>query len=209
MKKMNLPNQLTLLRVVLVPVTVVFLLFPRIFGMGENAALWARLAAAAAFSLTALTDMLDGKIARKYHLITNFGKFMDPLADKFMVFSVLVAMCVSELFDRFHTVLAIVTMLVILRELAVTSLRLLAASSEDGAVIAANRSGKIKTVSQILFLLCMMLEPCGIWLLNHCGVQVADTSVLSWITMIFMTFMTVYSGLAYLVGNRKYINFSQ
>ncbi|MDY2609620.1 MAG: CDP-diacylglycerol--glycerol-3-phosphate 3-phosphatidyltransferase [Eubacteriales bacterium] len=206
---MNLPNQLTLLRVVLVPVTVVFLLFPRIFGMGENAALWARLAAAAAFSLTALTDMLDGKIARKYHLITNFGKFMDPLADKFMVFSVLVAMCVSELFARFHTVLAIVTMLVILRELAVTSLRLLAASSEDGAVIAANRSGKIKTVSQILFLLCMMLEPCGIWLLNHCGVQVADTSVLSWITMIFMTFMTVYSGLAYLVGNRKYINFSQ
>lgn len=209
MKKMNLPNQLTLLRVVLVPVTVVFLLFPRIFGMGENAALWARLAAAAAFSLTALTDMLDGKIARKYHLITNFGKFMDPLADKFMVFSVLVAMCVSELFARFHTVLAIVTMLVILRELAVTSLRLLAASSEDGAVIAANRSGKIKTVSQILFLLCMMLEPCGIWLLNHCGVQVADTSVLSWITMIFMTFMTVYSGLAYLVANRKYINFSQ
>ncbi len=209
MKKMNLPNQLTLLRVVLVPVTVVFLLFPRIFGMGENAALWARLAAAAAFSLTALTDMLDGKIARKYHLITNFGKFMDPLADKFMVFSVLVAMCVSELFARFHTVLAIVTMLVILRELAVTSLRLLAASSEDGAVIAANRSGKIKTVSQIVFLLCMMLEPCGIWLLNHCGVQVADTSVLSWITMIFMTFMTVYSGLAYLVGNRKYINFSQ
>ena len=209
MKKMNLPNQLTLLRVVLVPVTVVFLLFPRIFGMGENAALWARLAAAAAFSLTALTDMLDGKIARKYHLITNFGKFMDPLADKFMVFSVLVAMCVSELFARFHTVLAIVTMLVILRELAVTSLRLLAASSEDGAVIAANRSGKIKTVSQILFLLCMMLEPCGIWLLNHCGVQVADTSILSWITMIFMTFMTVYSGLAYLVGNRKYINFSQ
>ena len=209
MKKMNLPNQLTLLRVVLVPVTVVFLLFPRIFGMGENAALWARLAAAAAFSLTALTDMLDGKIARKYHLITNFGKFMDPLADKFMVFSVLVAMCVSELFARFHTVLAIVTMFVILRELAVTSLRLLAASSEDGAVIAANRSGKIKTVSQIVFLLCMMLEPCGIWLLNHCGVQVADTSVLSWITMIFMTFMTVYSGLAYLVGNRKYINFSQ
>ena len=209
MKKMNLPNQLTLLRVVLVPVTVVFLLFPRIFGMGENAALWARLAAAAAFSLTALTDMLDGKIARKYHLITNFGKFMDPLADKFMVFSVLVAMCVSELFARFHTVLAIVTMLVILRELAVTSLRLLAASSEDGAVIAANRSGKIKTVSQIVFLLCMMLEPCGIWLLNHCGVQVAHTSVLSWITMIFMTFMTVYSGLAYLVGNRKYINFSQ
>lgn len=206
---MNLPNQLTLLRVVLVPVTVVFLLFPRIFGMGENAALWARLAAAAAFSLTALTDMLDGKIARKYHLITNFGKFMDPLADKFMVFSVLVAMCVSELFARFHTVLAIVTMLVILRELAVTSLRLLAASSEDGAVIAANRSGKIKTVSQIVFLLCMMLEPCGIWLLNHCGVQVADTSILSWITMIFMTFMTVYSGLAYLVGNRKYINFSQ
>ena len=209
MKKMNLPNQLTLLRVVLVPVTVVFLLFPRIFGMGENAALWARLAAAAAFSLTALTDMLDGKIARKYHLITNFGKFMDPLADKFMVFSVFVAMCVSELFARFHTVLATVTMLVILRELAVTSLRLLAASSEDGAVIAANRSGKIKTVSQIVFLLCMMLEPCGIWLLNHCGVQVADTSILSWITMIFMTFMTVYSGLAYLVGNRKYINFSQ
>ena len=199
---MNLPNKLTIFRMILIPFFVVFMKVP--FG-GELH----RYIALAVFVVASLTDTLDGHIARKNGLVTNFGKFMDPLADKFMVFSVLVAMCVSELFARFHTVLAIVTMLVILRELAVTSLRLLAASSEDGAVIAANRSGKIKTVSQILFLLCMMLEPCGIWLLNHCGVQVADTSVLSWITMIFMTFMTVYSGLAYLVGNRKYINFSQ
>ena len=93
-KKMNLPNKLTLFRVALVPVTVVLLLFPGLFGKGEHAGDFACLAAAVAFSVTSLTDMLDGKIARKYNLITNFGKFMDPLADKFMVFSVLIAMCV-------------------------------------------------------------------------------------------------------------------
>lgn len=199
-KKMNLPNKLTLFRVALVPVTVVLLLFPDLFGKGEHAGDFACLAAVA-FSVTSLTDMLDGKIARKYNLITNFGKFMDPLADKFMVFSVLIAMCVSDLFEPFHTVLAFVTIVVILRELAVTSMRLLAATSSDNVVIAAAWSGKVKTVSQILFLLSMMLEPC---IANFLGVT--NYHIVSWVTMIFMTFMTIYSGLEYFSAYRKYIS---
>ena len=198
-KKMNLPNKLTLFRVALVPATVVLLLFPGIFGKGEHAGDFACLAAAVAFSVTSLTDMLDGKIARKYNLITNFGKFMDPLADKFMVFSVLIAMCVSDLFEPFHTVLAFVTIVVILRELAVTSMRLLA--RDKGRVIAAGWSGKVKTVSQILFLLSMMLEPC---IANFLGVT--NYHIVSWVTMIFMTFMTIYSGLEYFSAYRKYIS---
>lgn len=200
-KKMNLPNKLTLFRVALVPVTVVLLLFPGLFGKGEHAGDFACLAAAVAFSVTSLTDMLDGKIARKYNLITNFGKFMDPLADKFMVFSVLIAMCVSDLFEPFHTVLAFVTIVVILRELAVTFMRLLAATSSDNVVIAAAWSGKVKTVSQILFLLSMMLEPC---IANFLGVT--NYHIVSWVTMIFITFMTIYSGLEYFSAYRKYIS---
>ena len=118
-----------------------------------------------------------------------------------MVFSVLIAMCVSDLFEPFHTVLAFVTIVVILRELAVTSMRLLAATSSDNVVVAAAWSGKVKTVSQILFLLSMMLEPC---IANFLGV--ANYHIVSWVTMIFMTFMTIYSGLEYFSAYRKYIS---
>ena len=150
---MNLPNKLTILRVFMAPIAMIFIMFP--IG-GETAA---RCIAAVVFILTSLTDMLDGKIARKYNLITNFGKFMDPLADKFMVIGMLVTMCASEQYAVFRSVMVWVTILVILRELAVTSLRLLVASSAEKIVVAASWLGKVKTVSQIVCFLVMILEP--------------------------------------------------
>jgi len=191
----NLPNKLTLLRVFLAPIAMIFVLFP------IGGTLCARILAAVIFILTALTDMLDGKIARKYHLITNFGKFMDPLADKFMVIGMLVAMCASDMYAPFRSVLVWAAILVILRELAVTSLRLLVASSEEKIVVPANMLGKIKTVSQIVCICTLILEPV---LLPF------DTLfLLSWVTVGFMTLMTVWSGVNYMAAYARFIDPNQ
>ena len=191
---MNLPNQLTLLRVVLVPVTVVFLLFPRIFGMGENAALWARLAAAAAFSLTALTDMLDGKIARKYHLITNFGKFMDPLADKFLVNSSLILLAVY----KSNLLPAIIVILMIGRDLAVDGMRFIASSK--GEVIAANIYGKLKTVVQMVVIPVIFLNgfPFNYLLKEY-------TFILTIVFASIALFFSLLSGIIYIYRGRKFL----
>ncbi len=187
---MNLPNKLTLARVFMVPLSIIFILYP----IGGE--ICARILAATIFVLTALTDMLDGKIARKYQLITNFGKFMDPLADKFMVIGVFVAMCASDMYAMFHPVLIWVTLLVILRELAVTSLRLLVASSEQKIVVPANWLGKIKTVLQIVCIMTLILEPLVIPMDTAC--------ILSWVTIAAMGIMTVWSGLNYM---KNYLSF--
>ncbi len=186
---MNLPNKLTLLRVIMAPIAMVFILYP--IG-GETAA---RIIAAVLFVLTALTDMLDGKIARKYNLITNFGKFMDPLADKFMVIGMLVVMCASDMYASVRAVLVWVTLVVILRELAVTSLRLLVASSDQKIVVAASWLGKVKTVSQIVAILVMIIEPM-IW----------NGGIASWITVSFMGIMTLWSGIDYLKSYAGFID---
>lgn len=189
---MNLPNKLTILRVFMAPIAMIFIMFP--IG-GETTA---RCIAAVVFILTSLTDMLDGKIARKYNLITNFGKFMDPLADKFMVIGMLVTMCASELYAVFRPVMVWVTILVILRELAVTSLRLLVASSAEKIVVAASWLGKVKTVSQIVCILVMILEPILL--------PFDSMFIFSWITIAFMGIMTVWSGIDYLKSYLAFIN---
>ncbi|MBQ3065511.1 MAG: CDP-diacylglycerol--glycerol-3-phosphate 3-phosphatidyltransferase [Clostridia bacterium] len=187
---MNLPNKLTLARVIMAPIAMVFIMFP--IG-GETTA---RILAAVLFALTALTDMLDGKIARKYNLITNFGKFLDPLADKFMVIGMLVVMCASPMYAFFRNVLVWVTLLVILRELAITSMRLLVASSEQKIVVAASWLGKVKTVAQIVCILVLILEPLLLFF---------DTLHLAaWAAIAFMGIMTVWSGVSYL---KSYISF--
>ena len=186
---MNLPNKLTLLRVIMAPIAMVFILYP----IGGE--IVARIIAAVLFVLTALTDMLDGKIARKYNLITNFGKFMDPLADKFMVIGMLVVMCASDMYASVRAVLVWVTLIVILRELAITSLRLLVASSEQKIVVAASWLGKVKTVSQIVAILVMILEPI-IW----------SGNIVSWITVCFMGIMTLWSGIDYLKSYAGFID---
>lgn len=139
--KLNTPNKLTLLRVVLVPAYMVFLLTDSI----PNHFFWA----AVLFSAAAVTDFFDGHLARKHGLITNFGKFLDPLADKMLITAALI--CFVEL----GFIGSAVTVVIIVREFMVTSLRLIAAG--DGTVIAAGTLGKVKTVMQIFAVIFTML----------------------------------------------------
>ncbi len=188
---MNLPNKLTILRVCMIPLFMFFLCVP--LPMED----WLiRVIAAVIFILTALTDMLDGKIARKYNLITDFGKLMDPLADKCMVFGAMLGILVYC--DDIRPVFVWAAMLVMARELAVTSLRLLAASA-GGEVIAAAWLGKVKTVTQIVCIVAVLLEPLipfAIFTQYH---------VLAYATTAAMAVMTVWSGIDYFRVYGKYI----
>lgn len=140
---MNLPNKLTMFRVVLIPFFVFFLLAPWFEGYGNYIAV-------AIFAVASITDMLDGKIARKYDLVTNFGKFMDPVADKLLVCSALI--CLVELGE----IPAWVVIVIIAREFIISGFRLVA--SDSGVVIAASYWGKVKTVFQIIMVIVLMLD---------------------------------------------------
>ena len=143
--KMNLPNKLTLLRVILIPFFVAALLYED----GDYTP--ARWLALGIFLFASFTDFLDGYIARKYHLITNFGKFMDPLADKLLVCSALI--CFVGLME----LSPLVTLAVVAREFIISGFRLIAA--ERGTVIAAGIWGKLKTVSQMICIVLLLLRP--------------------------------------------------
>ena len=145
---MNLPNKLTTFRVILIPFFVFFLLAPYFEGYGNYIAL-------VIFIVASLTDFLDGKIARKYNLVTNFGKFMDPLADKLLVCSALI--CLIAL-DRIPAWIVIV---IISREFIISGFRLIAA--ENGVVIAANYWGKFKTVSQMIMIILLLIDLGGVF----------------------------------------------
>ena len=140
---MNLPNKLTTLRVIMIPFFVFFMLTD----VGGSANKWIALAL---FVVASLTDFLDGKIARKYNLVTNFGKFMDPLADKLLVCSALI--CLQDL-DR---VPAWVVIVIIAREFIISGFRLVA--SDNGIVIAASYWGKFKTTFQMLMIIVMIMN---------------------------------------------------
>lgn len=137
---MNLPNKLTVLRVILIPFFLVALMV--------DAIPYGKWIAVGIFVIASLTDMLDGKIARKYNLITNFGKFMDPLADKLLVCSAMIALI--EL-DRIP---AWVVIIIIAREFIISGFRLVA--SDNGIVIAAGWWGKVKTVVQMVMIIFVM-----------------------------------------------------
>ena len=195
--KLNLPNKLTLLRMLMVPFLMVFITFD--FGLGDVAS---RLIAAAFFGLASFTDFVDGHLARKYNLVTNFGKFMDPLADKLMVFVALISLCYTTGRDEGATVygvcLLIATVIVIFRELAVTSMRMVVTNT-DGIVIAANWLGKVKTCTQIAAILVAIIEP--IFAYDFLGGHVA-----SYVLLVAMSVMTLWSGFAYFKSYWKYIN---
>ena len=140
---MNLPNKLTILRVIMIPFFVLTLLYDG----GEKQTL--RYVAAAIFIIASLTDMLDGKIARKYNLVTNFGKFMDPLADKLLVCSALI--CLVELKE----LPAWMVIVIISREFIISGFRLVA--SDNGVVIAASYWGKFKTTFQMIAVVLLIL----------------------------------------------------
>ena len=141
---MNLPNKLTVLRVILIPFFVVSLMIEN----GANQTF--RYVAAAIFIIASLTDMLDGKIARKYNLVTNFGKFMDPLADKLLVCSALI--CLIQL----GQLPAWMVIIIVSREFIISGFRLVAA--EQGIVIAASYWGKFKTTFQMLMIIVMIMN---------------------------------------------------
>lgn len=181
--KLNLPNKLTVLRLILIPFCMAVIIYP----VFEGDVIW-RLVAAALFGLTAFTDMLDGAIARRYHLITDFGKFLDPLADKLLIFGAMLAVMVRFADEKqFVSVFVWAALIVILRETAVTSMRMIA-SQKQGIVIAAGILGKIKTVSQMICILTILLE----------GLLPFDTFFIpSYFTTAVMTVMTVWSGWEY------------
>lgn len=186
---MNLPNKLTLMRMALIPVFLLCMLwsFPHHY-----------LVALIIFAGASYTDMLDGQIARKRGLVTNFGKFMDPLADKLLVMSALC--CFTQLpKDLGLNLPAVVLVVILAREFAVTALRTLAADS--GVVIAADKWGKIKTVSQMVWicygLFIFWLEFDGILLLTW------RWAVVYYLGMAIVVITTVGSGINYLVKNRQ------
>ena len=176
---MNLPNKLTILRVIMIPFFVAALLYDG--GANQNM----RYVAAALFIIASLTDMLDGKIARKYNLVTNFGKFMDPLADKLLVCSALI--CMIEL----RELPAWMVIIIISREFIISGFRLVA--SDNGVVIAASYWGKFKTTFQMLMIIVLILNLGGVF--DMIGL------VLTWIALI----LTVVSLIDYLVKNKQVI----
>ena len=190
MGKLNLPNTLSLIRVCLVPFFMVAaILCDPAKGSDLFGVLWRAAIPAAIFGITAYTDHLDGKIARKRNLITDFGKFIDPLADKFMVFAALISILVTR--ADIAKIFVFVAAAIMLRELAVTSLRLVVASSA-GKVVAASLWGKLKTVTQIAAILLILLEPVLLFALPHLP------PILSYVAMAAMLITTVGSGIDYL-----------
>lgn len=201
MKKMNVPNTLSLVRALLVPVFVATLLFMR------NIPVWCCVVPTIVYALTGLTDMLDGKIARKYNLVTDFGKFIDPLADKFMVIGSAIAILVWMMLRAMESgrrsdlllplIFVWVVLIVLLRELGVTSLRLVVAG-KSGIVVAASLLGKIKTVSQMVGTVVILMEPV-IPFFN-------ENHILSYVCMAVMAFTTLFSGWDYLKAYLPHIS---
>ena len=194
----TIPNLLSLFRIILVPVYVTIYL---------NATdVRDYYLAGGILAVSCLTDMIDGKIARKYNLVTDFGKFIDPLADKFMVLGALLAIVYrSETLRPFLFWAAVV---VIFRELAVTSIRLVVSGS-SGIVVAANMLGKIKTVMQIIFISTVFIEP-ALYAIPFVGNLLpawwVENVPLSYLTGGLTVLFTVWSGINYFIGMWKYLD---
>ena len=171
---MNLPNKLTVLRVIMVPFFVLFMLTD----LGGPANKWIALVI---FAVASLTDMLDGKIARKYNLVTNFGKFMDPLADKLLVCSAMICLIPSG------KLAAWIVIIIIAREFIISGFRLVA--SDNGIVIAASYWGKFKTVSQMAMIIVLIADFGGVF--DMIG------TVLIWVSLI----LTIVSLADYVAKN--------
>lgn len=186
---MNLPNKLTVFRIILIPVFIILLAFNIPAGslnfLGNTIPL-AQFIAAIIFIVASLTDLLDGKIARKNHLVTNFGKFADPLADKMLVMTAFIFLV--ELGKAPAWIIAII----VCRELAVTGLRLLIVE-QDGQVMAAAMPGKIKTTTQMLSIIFLLMNN-----IFFSAISVPAGEILLYICLFF----TIYSGADYFIQNR-------
>jgi CDP-diacylglycerol--glycerol-3-phosphate 3-phosphatidyltransferase len=186
---MNTPNKLTILRMCLIPFFVVFLTLTQI----PLSHLWALII----FVIASITDALDGNIARKNNLVTNFGKFLDPIADKLLVVSALLC------FVKLNLISAVVVIVIVAREFLVSSLRLIAVGG--GKVIAASIWGKMKTVTQMVAIITIMF----LQFLIQINVIPSDAlwvcplnEILMWISAVF----TIVSGAQYLMANKEFID---
>ena len=193
---MNLPNKLTLTRIILVPVFMIFVSLTQI-GMDDFNPTW-YLVAGIIFALASITDFLDGHLARKWNMVTDFGKFADPLADKLLTTVAFIYMM------RDGVCSPVVLCIILAREFAVSGLRMIAAGSKDGKVIAANMWGKVKTVLQMLTIIFYYF---GISLTWGRAVAVAgDCVVISYVLCWLVAVATAVSGIKYLWDNRSFIN---
>lgn len=186
---MNLPNKLTVFRMILIPVFMLVLALPLDWGTLQVAGAVlpvTHLVAAIIFIVASLTDLADGKIARKYKLVTNFGKFADPLADKLLVMTALI------FFVQFGWVSAWMVAIIVIRELAITGLRTLIVEN-NGKVLAAAMPGKIKTASQMVAISFFLLHDIVFAMFN-----IPFAMIMIWIALL----ATIYSGIDYFYKNR-------
>ena len=174
---MNLPNKLTILRTIMIPVFLIFLYIPGLGMTGD-------VLAAAIFVLASFTDLLDGKIARKYNLVTNFGKFMDPLADKLLVCSALIALV------DLNRIPAWVVIIIIAREFIISGFRLIA--SDNGVVIAASYWGKFKTTFQMIMIIVLILN-----------IDYPYSNIVNMVIMYIALALTIISLFDYIIKNYK------
>ncbi len=198
--KINLPNKLTLIRMCAIPLFMFFIIFPV---LGD---LWSPIVASILFILTAITDMFDGRIARARKMVTDFGKFLDPLADKMLIFGGYIAI-LSDIGYRgteceayvFSKIFVWGVFIIILREMAVTSMRLVVSSGAK-IVIAASWLGKIKTVTQMASMVALLIEPVF-------SARVCDThNIVSYVLFGIAVFMTLWSGINYFIAYWPHIN---
>lgn len=190
---MNLPNKLTLTRIIMTPLFMAAMLIDFKFHY---------IVALALFALASFTDYLDGMLARKHHIVTNFGKFLDPLADKMLTTSAFIAFLAMD----YGKGIAWVLFIILFREFMVSSLRLVVVSSDKGVVIAANIFGKIKTVTQmvtVIYGIAVKVFCEEITVLSSASMALeAVFTVLIWLSALF----TVISGAIYMKDSFDYIN---
>ena len=196
---MNLPNKLTLTRIILVPVFMIFVSLTSLDSIVDgnfNATFY--LLAGIVFAAASFTDYLDGHLARKWHMVTDFGKFADPLADKLLTTVAFIYML------RDGVCSPVVLCIILAREFAVSGLRMVAAGAKDGKVIAANMWGKVKTVLQMLTIIFYYFGTALTW--GNSVMIGADCVFLSYWLCWLVAVATAISGIKYLWDNRSFIN---
>lgn len=181
---MNLPNKLSLLRVLLIPVMVLLMYLPGVACIFLSTAV---------FGIAAFTDFLDGHIARRDNLVTDFGKFIDPVADKLLNLSAMIMLTMSGQMPHF------VVIVILARELAVDGLRMVAVG--QGRVIAAGKLGKIKTASQMVIIVFLMLLGRLVPAVEALAFLQLPVQIIGWLGCAWITVITAWSGVDYFVRN--------
>lgn len=200
---MNLANKLTVARIFAIPLIIIVSLIPffssiTLFGSAGNEVTLENILVFGIFSLAAFTDFLDGHIARKHNLITDFGKFMDPLADKLLVLTALIYLLERGRFQVFGFQLGFVITIILAREFMVTGIRLVAADNQQ--VIAASKLGKAKTVSQMFAILFLLVNNYPFTLLGDLGREITAIVLIG-----LAGILTLVSGFDYFIKNRNII----